>query len=157
VANFIGDGYKQLLDCEDLQCLQAEAPDELLHVQDTMMAVCVTGITFDVFDCNICTFCRPRSIGDFFTWGPVITDSSYLREYRLQKGNVPSDFIAVMQPIHAAQTLKEMNIPVLMGYNTHEGNLFVYTAFSKRLAKIVYQTLVFSFFRSAAPAVLERL
>jgi len=39
VANFIGSAFKELLDCEDLKCLQSESADELLHVQDTLMAV----------------------------------------------------------------------------------------------------------------------
>jgi hypothetical protein len=39
VANFIGTSYKEYLDCEDLRCLQHESPDELIHVQDTLMAV----------------------------------------------------------------------------------------------------------------------
>jgi hypothetical protein len=37
VANFIGAGYKELLDCEDLRCLQSESADELIHVQDTLI------------------------------------------------------------------------------------------------------------------------
>jgi carboxylesterase type B len=39
IANFIGSSYKELLDCEDLKCLQSESPEELIHVQDTLMAV----------------------------------------------------------------------------------------------------------------------
>ena len=39
VANFIGEAYKEQLDCEDLRCLQSEPADELIHVQDTLMAV----------------------------------------------------------------------------------------------------------------------
>ena len=59
VANFIGHSYKQLLDCEDLHCLLSESADELMHVQDTLMAT-------------------PRAIGDFFTW---CTDSNHLIFY----------------------------------------------------------------------------
>jgi len=39
VANFIGTSYKEYLDCEDLRCLQSESAEELIHVQDTLMAV----------------------------------------------------------------------------------------------------------------------
>ena len=39
VANFLGASYKDRLDCEDLRCLQSESADELIHVQDTLMAV----------------------------------------------------------------------------------------------------------------------
>ena len=61
VANFIGHSYKQLLDCEDLHCLLSESADELMHVQDTLMAT-------------------PRAIGDFFTW---CADSNHLIFYFL--------------------------------------------------------------------------
>ena len=39
VANFIGTAFKEQLDCEDLRCMQSESAEELMHVQDTMMAV----------------------------------------------------------------------------------------------------------------------
>ena len=39
VSNFLGASYKDRLDCEDLRCLQSESADELIHVQDTLMAV----------------------------------------------------------------------------------------------------------------------
>ena len=41
------------------------------------------------------------------------------------------------------------------GANTHEGTVFVFTAYPTRMAKIVYQALVISFFRTAAPRVLR--
>lgn len=44
VANFIGEAYKEQLDCEDLRCLLSEPADELIHVQDTLMAVYVNSI-----------------------------------------------------------------------------------------------------------------
>jgi len=50
VANFIGTSYKEHLDCEDLRCLQSESPEELIHVQDTLMAVYVF-ITELIFLC----------------------------------------------------------------------------------------------------------
>jgi carboxylesterase type B len=166
VANFIGEAYKELLDCEDLRCLQYESSEELIHVQDTLMAV-------------------PRSIGDFFTWGPVITDASYYREIRLRGfarssiypddgydedvyySSFPHHYlyddidalhvsnITVRQPIEAMKELRKIDVPVIMGTNSHEGTVFVFTAFPTRMAKFIYQALVFSFFRSAAPQILK--
>jgi carboxylesterase type B len=132
VANFLGTDYKELLDCEDLRCLQSESADELIHVQDTLMAV-------------------PRSIGDFFTWGPVVTDHHYQREVRLRPGPVAD--IEVLPPILVLQELRRVDIPVLMGTNSHEGTVFVYTAFPHRMPKPVYLTLILSFFRTTAPRV----
>jgi len=134
VANFLGTDYKELLDCEDLRCLQSESADELIHVQDTLMAV-------------------PRSIGDFFTWGPVVTDHHYQREVRLRPG--PVSDITVMQPIPSLRELQNMDIPIIMGTNSHEGTVFVYTAFPTKMTKPLYLALVISFFRRAAGKVLK--
>ena len=134
VANFIGSAFKEQLDCEDLRCLQSESADELMHVQDTLMAV-------------------PRSMGDFFTWGPVLTDQSYQREIRLRPGPVAN--VSVRQPIDTMRELQQLDIPVIMGTTSHEGTVFVFTAFPTRMAKIIYQGLVYSFFRTSAPQVLK--
>jgi carboxylesterase type B len=244
VANFLGKAFKDLLDCEDLRCLQAESVDELLYVQDTLLAV-------------------PRSIGDFFTWGPVLTDHSYFREIRLAATSTagatmsrgsptmdPSDAafdddggdlfvsssaswqrrrdmrasrlsggteetssphaldygllgltgqpsggtvaasspfgsgnaangsptaggasaalfvsspslrglvsnITVRQPIDTMRELHRLDLPVILGVNRHEGQVFVFTAFPTRMNKLIYQALIFSFFRQAAPQVLK--
>eukprot|EP01038_Epipyxis_sp_PR26KG_P008016 gene8016-10864_t len=134
VANFIGADYKAQLDCEDLKCLQSESPEELMVVQDSLMAV-------------------PRSIGDFFTWGPVITDSSYAQKARLYAG--PLSNITVRQPIEALKILKRVDVSVIIGTNSHEGTVFVFTAYPSRMPKFIFQTLVFSFFRTNAPNVLN--
>jgi hypothetical protein len=136
VANFIGAGYKELLDCEDLRCLQSESADELIHVQDTL----------------IMPF--PRSIGNLFSWGPVMTDQVYLRETRMGLGPVAN--ITVRQPTDAVKELRRLNVPVIIGTVAHEGTVFVFSAFSGRMAKLVYQTCVFGFFQASAPAVLRR-
>jgi carboxylesterase type B len=139
VANFLGAAYKDRLDCEDLRCLQSESADELIHVQDTLMAV-------------------PRSIGDFFTWGPVVTDQHYWREYRLRPG--PESNITVRQPIEAMRDLlrlgKKLDVPVVMGTTKDEGRVFVFTAFRTHMPKIVYQAVVVSFFRGSALRVLKQ-
>jgi len=137
VANFIGTGFKDQLDCEDIRCLQAESPDELMHIQDTMMAV-------------------PRAIGDFFTWGPVVTDTAYKREIRIRskRGTVVSN-VSVHQPLQVLKSLLRFDIPVVLGSNAHEGNVFVYTAFPTRMNKWIFHTIALSFFRGDAPKVLN--
>lgn len=139
VANFLGAAYKDRLDCEDLRCLQSESADELIHVQDTLMAV-------------------PRSIGDFFTWGPVVTDHHYWREFRLRPG--PESNITVRQPIEAMGDLvrlgRRLDVPVVMGTTKDEGRVFVFTAFGTHMPKLIYQAVVFSFFRGSALRVLKQ-
>eukprot|EP01039_Chlorochromonas_danica_P010261 gene10261-11356_t len=134
VANFIGSSFKEQLDCEDLRCLQAESAEELIHVQDTLMAV-------------------PRSIGDFFAWGPVVTDASYYREVRLRPG--PLANMTVYQPIAATLSLHQLDIPVLLGSNHDEGTIFVFSAYPTRMNKLIFMTLMISMFRTAAMAVLR--
>lgn len=95
----------------------------------------------------------PRSIGDFFTWGPVLTDASYYREARLRPG--PLSNVTVRQPIEALKELQKVDVPVMIGTTSHEGNVFVFTAYPTMMPKLVYQALVFSFFRSVAPRVLK--
>ena len=70
---------------------------------------------------------RPRAIGDFFTWGPTVTDNSYYRESRLR--SAPLADIIVHQPLEALRKLKKMNFPIIMGVNADEGTLFVYSAY----------------------------
>lgn len=139
VANFLGAAYKDRLDCEDLRCLQSESADELMHVQDTLMAV-------------------PRSMGDFFSWGPVMTDQNYWREYRLRPG--PESNITVRQPIEALRDLvrlgKRLDVPVLIGTTKDEGRVFVFSAYPTHMPKIVYQAAMFSFFRGSALRVLKQ-
>ena len=51
--------------------------------------------------------------------------------------------------------LRREDIPVIIGTNSHEGTVFVFTAFPTRMPKLVYQAVVLSFFRGSAPAVLK--
>ena len=200
VANFLGSEFKDRLDCEDLRCLQSESADELIHVQDTLMAV-------------------PRNLGDFFTWGPVVTDHLFWREFKLRPG--PFANMTVRQPINAIQEIigldslsdhvvedlpdlifgneylmsldqgsnsvgkdsddnnekkrKEQqrqqqqqqqqqqtnvkapfDLPLLMGTNKNEGNVFMFTAYPQRMPKWVYKMVMFGFFRFAAPRVMKQ-
>ena len=63
--------------------------------------------------------------------------------------------ISVYQPIRAMRDLRREDIPVIIGTNSHEGTVFVFTAFPTRMPKLVYQAVVLSFFRGSAPAVLK--
>ena len=175
VANFLGTEFKERLDCEDVRCLQSESPDEIIHVQDTLMAV-------------------PRNIGDFFTWGPVVTDEHFWREFRLRPGHWAN--VNVRQPLQImrsislnmnelqsesqqkhtlsqvgmvdAQSFEEEEyhsrsnnahqglIPMIIGTTKDEGSVFVFTAFPTVMPKFIYQAVVVGFFRFAARRVLRQ-
>lgn len=51
--------------------------------------------------------------------------------------------------------LLKLDIPIMMGTNTHEGTVFVFMGFPGRMNKIVYQILVASFFRESALHVMK--
>lgn len=92
-------------------------------------------------------------MGDFFTWGPVVTDSSYYRETRLTSSPVAD--VTVLQPLETLRQLKRLHIPIIVGNNADEGTMFVFSAFPARMAKVVFQAYIISFFRAAAPGVLR--
>lgn len=92
-------------------------------------------------------------MGDFFTWGPVVTDSSYYRETRL--ASTPVADVTVHQPLEMLRQLKKLHIPVILGNNADEGTMFVFSAFPARMAKVVFQAYILSFFRASAPGVLR--
>ena len=54
VSNFIGKSLMNSLECEDIHCLRGEKVEEIIHAQENLMGM-------------------PRSVGDFFTWGPTMT------------------------------------------------------------------------------------
>jgi len=55
-----GEALKRSVDCRDLACLKAERVEEIVAAQGTLMGV-------------------PRSVGDFFTWGPTLTKEVKLK------------------------------------------------------------------------------
>lgn len=75
----------------------------------------------------------------------------YCREFQL------STLIGSVLPniIFSLQSFVFMFASFLLGTNTHEGTVFVFTAYPTRMTKIVYQALVFSFFRASAPKILR--
>jgi hypothetical protein len=83
----------------------------------------------------------------------VVTDNSYYREARLKHTALSN--IIVHQPLEAVRLLKKLNVPVVIGSTAHEGTVFVFSAFPGRMIKVVFQALVFSFFRTSAPGVLK--
>jgi carboxylesterase type B len=170
VADFIGDALKSSVDCRDLACLRAERVEEILRAQSTLMGV-------------------PRSVGDFFTWGPTLTDSW---KVSLGGGDTrtsstatnPSAFsplsrehvmfrdldswkwqrrrgdTSVWAHVNVTQPFKDFgripdDIPVIIGANKNEGEMFVHGAFPIAMSKPVYWMFVGALFRDSASKVLK--
>lgn len=63
--------------------------------------------------------------------------------------------ITVLQPLPTLERLGKINIPIIMGTNRHEGNVFVFNAIKNRISKSIYQLLVIFFFREKSKTVLD--
>lgn len=170
VADFIGDALKRSVDCRNLACLRAERVEEIVSAQGALMGV-------------------PRSVGDFFTWGPTLTkemrvrltlrsDGRFLtksedhRLPRLADSESHQQWIsewrhgdevtnsARWSAVNVSQPMKNLDkipddIPILIGSNKHEGELFVHSAFPAPMPKAVYWMFVGALFRDSSSRVLN--
>lgn len=151
VADFIGQALKTSLDCRDLTCLRSEPVEEILRAQSSLMGV-------------------PRSVGDFFTWGP--TQTSTLAVRLLGRHDQPRGLDKLLPRHHdhgprqawatvnVSQPLKNLDsipddIPIIIGTNKHEGEMFVHGAFPFPMSKVVYWMFVGALFRDSASRVLQ--
>lgn len=171
VADFIGEALKRNVDCRDLACLRAERVEEIMRAQSSLMGV-------------------PRSVGDFFTFGPTLTaqrkvklsltgesrffsrseenrlprldtdesHNSYVSEWRV--GTEVSTDTTRWSGVNVSQPLKMLdkipdNIPIILGTNQHEGEMFVHSAFPAPMPKPVYWMFVGALFRDSASRVLR--
>jgi carboxylesterase type B len=171
VADFIGEALKRSVDCRDLECLRAERVEEIMRAQSSLMGI-------------------PRSVGDFFTWGPTLTQE---RNLHVGGGSSSSSFtssssgstssfpfgttsdryqssapssksstdgllldwedyqrhkrrrgrgdrvrdaydVNVTQPLKHTHLIPD-NIPIIIGSNQHEGEIFVHSAFPITMSK----------------------
>ncbi len=178
VDDFIGEALKRSIDCRDVACLRSERVEEIMRAQSNLMGV-------------------PRSVGDFFTWGPTLTQDSKItltsqlkkqsslvlrQEHRLfrnldlftssssdsgdasssssshrgGRGSTMSGWAAV----NVSQPLKNLHlipdeIPILIGSNKHEGEIFIHSVFPITMSKPVYWMFVGALFRDSASRVLK--
>ena len=161
IADFIGEAFKRSVDCRDLGCLRSERVEDLIRAQSTLMGV-------------------PRSVGDFFTWGPTLTQQRQITigppDHTTAKGGTaaaspplrleryhmfrshpvqsPWAMVNVSQPLSNLDRIPD-DIPIIIGTNKHEGEMFVYTAFPAPMPKPVYWMFVGALFRDSGSRVLR--
>ena len=174
VADFLGETFKRALECKDLRCLRNEPAHEIMRAQQSLIGL-------------------PRSVGDFFTWGPTLTselkltigvDSSAsgitsddlssfknLEDRRLfrveshprgtsfsanrrKRRQVDKFSVNVSQPLDYLSQVPH-DIPVIVGSNRHEGEMFVHSAFPLTMSKPVYWMFVGALFKDSARKVLR--
>lgn len=160
VADFIGEALKRSVDCRELACLQAERVEEIMRAQSSLMGV-------------------PRSVGDFFAWGPTLTQELKLTlggrkgassgmsplsrdhvmfrdldSWRWQKRDNAWAVVNVTQPLKNFDLIPD-DIPIILGTNKHEGEMFVHSAFPITMSKQIYWMFVGALFRDSASRVLK--
>eukprot|EP00529_Nitzschia_sp_RCC80_P008792 CAMPEP_0113445524 /NCGR_PEP_ID=MMETSP0014_2-20120614/3232_1 /TAXON_ID=2857 /ORGANISM="Nitzschia sp." /LENGTH=1232 /DNA_ID=CAMNT_0000336581 /DNA_START=224 /DNA_END=3922 /DNA_ORIENTATION=+ /assembly_acc=CAM_ASM_000159 len=192
VADFLGDALRRAVDCNDLDCMRSEAVEDLMRAQSSLMGV-------------------PRSVGDFFSWGPTLTTSSifasdgggsssttiisqrsesyshvqldsrslftsiadgsedddfdemmkrYQRPDRSRSKSVGRKSVSSSFAVNVTQPLLTLDrvpsdIPIIIGTNSQEGEMFVHGAFPLSMSKAVYWMFVGALFKDSAPKVLK--
>ena len=166
VADFLGDALRRAVDCRDLECMRTEAVEEIIRAQSSLMGI-------------------PRSVGDFFAWGPTLTtatatttgtsslsystqrewehgrslfsvdqSSSSVSRFNHRRESTSKFMVNVTQPLHNLHLVPD-HIPIIIGTNKHEGEMFVHSAFPLTMSKAVYWMFVGALFKDSAPRVLK--
>eukprot|EP00536_Pseudo-nitzschia_multiseries_P012506 jgi/Psemu1/68339/estExt_Genemark1.C_4810037 len=138
VADFLGEALSRTVDCRDLECMRTEAVEEIMRAQSSLMGI-------------------PRSVGDFFAWGPTLTTSA------TASSSGPPSFSTFSQTrqwemdrsFFSNLNLVPDDIPIIIGTNKHEGEIFVHGAFPLTMSKPVYWMFVGALFKDSAPRVLK--
>eukprot|EP00592_Proboscia_alata_P014665 CAMPEP_0194400332 /NCGR_PEP_ID=MMETSP0174-20130528/127152_1 /TAXON_ID=216777 /ORGANISM="Proboscia alata, Strain PI-D3" /LENGTH=1298 /DNA_ID=CAMNT_0039196831 /DNA_START=207 /DNA_END=4102 /DNA_ORIENTATION=- len=211
VADFIGASLKRAIDCQNLSCLRSESVDEIMRAQASLMGIQHI----------------PRSVGDFFTWGPTLTKnryeifgggngevggggggggaifeqlylstsssasssflssmrrssssssvtnpssaySSYVSDFRSRSDEFKKNLLTSKEKstswsssvVHVSQPLLDFkripnDIPIMIGTNKHEGEMFVYPIFPSPMPKTVYWMFVGALFRGSSKQILK--
>jgi carboxylesterase type B len=171
VADFLGDAVRRAVDCRDLQCLRGEPVEEIMRAQSSLMGI-------------------PRSVGDFFAWGPTLTHhrtlysssssssnptaktsstaaagTSIIRldrhpryfsvdAYGAKQREATKFAVNVSQPMLNLHLIPD-HIPIIIGTNKHEGEMFVHSAFPISMNKAVYWMFAGALFKDSAAKVLR--
>ena len=171
IGDFIGEALKRAVDCRDLACLRAEKVEEILRAQRSLMGI--PRSVGDFFTWGLVNTKEMKlkisvdSEGRFFSKAeehrlPRIDleqRTSIVSEWRLGGDEQTSDSarwsaVNVSQPLQALGKIPD-NIPIMIGTNKHEGEMFVHSAFPAPMPKAVYWMFVGALFRDSASRILR--
>jgi carboxylesterase type B len=168
IADFIGEALKRSVDCLDLECLRAERVEEIMLAQKSLMGV--PRSVSDVFTWGP-TLTQERSLHV----GGSSSGSSSRRRLNLNKEGLLVDYediqhqrrrrnkgkrardayaVNVTQPLKSLHLIPD-DIPIIIGSNKHEGEMFIHSAFPITMSKPVYWMFVGALFRDSASRVLK--
>ena len=171
ISDFIGETLKRTIDCKDLACLRDEKVEEILRAQGSLMGIPRSVGDFFTWSPTLTKELRLRiSVSNedhFFSKaeehrlprGALNQRNSIVSEWRLGGDEKTSDSarwsaVNVSQPLQTLGRIPD-HVPILIGTNKHEGEMFVYSAFPAPMPKPVYWMFVGALFRDSASRVLR--
>lgn len=171
IADFIGEALKRNVDCRDLACLRAERVEEILRAQSSLMGVPRSVGDFFTWSPTLTSQVKLKvslaGNGRFVTRSeenrmPRLdseeSKNSYISEWRVS-GEITSECerwsnVNVTQPLKTLDKIPD-NIPIIIGTNQNEGEMFVHSAFPTSMPKAVYWMFVGALFRDSSAKVLK--
>jgi carboxylesterase type B len=171
IGDFIGEALKRAIDCRDLACLRTEKVEEILRAQRSLMGVPRSVGDFFTWSPSLTTEMKLKiSVSNedrFFSKAeehrlPRIEldqRTSIVSEWRLGGDERTSDSarwsaVNVSQPLQTLGKIPD-HIPIMIGTNKHEGEMFVHSAFPAPMPKAVYWMFVGALFRDSASRILR--
>ena len=172
IADFIGEALKSAVDCRDLACLRAERVEEIMRAQSSLMGVPRSVGDFFTWSPTLTKEIKMKlsltGDGRFLSRSeehrlPRLDTNEYtnsfVSEWRLGGEEITSDSarwsgVNVSQPLKMLHTIPD-DIPIMIGSNRHEGEMFVHSAFPAPMPKAVYWMFVGALFRDSASRVLK--
>uniref|UniRef100_A0A7S3PU08 Carboxylesterase type B domain-containing protein n=1 Tax=Chaetoceros debilis TaxID=122233 RepID=A0A7S3PU08_9STRA len=171
VADFIGEALKKNVDCRDLACLRAERVEEIMRAQASLMGVPRSVGDFFTFSPTLTSQRKLKlslsGSSQLFSRSEenrlprldtAESQNSYVSEWRISD-DISSDSarwsaVNVSQPMLMLDKIPD-DIPIIIGTNKEEGEMFVHSAFPAPMPKAVYWMFVGALFRDSASRVLR--
>jgi len=172
IADFIGEALKRAVDCGDLECLRSERVEEIMLAQSSLMGV--PRSVGDFFTWSPTLTKEVKLQFSIHKDDQMLSRSSEHRLPRIEVDQSKNSFVsewrvggdeitsasARWSAVNVSQPLKLLDripdgIPVMIGSNKHEGEMFVHTAFPAPMPKAVYWMFVGALFRDSAGRVLQ--
>ncbi len=165
VADFIGEALKKNVDCRDLACLRAERVEEIMTAQASLMGVPRSVGDFFTFSP---TLTSQRKLKVSFSGSSQFisrteenrmprldtaeSHNSYVSEWRVS-GEISNDSarwsaVNVSQPLKMLENIPD-DIPIIIGTNQHEGEMFVHSAFPGKISNLDSRSTPQDFYRSS--------
>ena len=175
VADFIGEALKRAVDCRDLTCLRAERVEEIIRAQGSFMGVPRSVGDFFTWSPTLTKEMKLK-VSVFSAQEKLVmrrfehrlprldarsekNHQNFISEWRYGVSDESSSSmrwgaVNVSQPLEYIHYIPD-DIPIIVGSNKHEGEIFVHSAFPAPMPKAVYWMFVGALFRDSASKILK--